>query len=833
MPVLDIIANHYFRKPAFQKFFKPVEPVEDSPGLYILADGSLGFIMEVEGINIEGRSVEQISDSISKIMGSLSTGYCYQLLLFSFKGCDEIKSVAESGETELDAVRKYMVRKLKWHKKGKKDAFAKEGMQIFAPRTIKTYLTVKEPGRHGARNEADLIKTIKRFYPTCQRIMTVFSTLTGVTPVPTDGLISLYYRFLNQKRSLTIEPIPYNGGDMRKSFIYSSVENSRKHGIISDEYRYKVTSFGQLPVTYDNEREEYFTVPNVLFEEKRNEISLVDIAESMLVAFNFEILDSSRVSAKLEAKRSMAKKHEVNVIGNTEAIDKAMIGEDTAKMLEELYKGNVPIQLGIHVVLPVHHDPDEEENDLKEQEVLTFLNSIVNANAFFEDLIADAMFLRSLPFGFDTKINPEAMVQRNIDCTIGNLADLSPLYRYGKKVISPLGCIVYSRRGELLTVDVFDKQTAITSPHMLVTGKTGSGKSVTMCDFINQFLRQPAKVIIIDKEVSYRTICQLAGGQRLTFEGIPDIKMDPFEGDWDDDHKSQLVNILALMQAGSEETSQDDRAIISQAVAHVARSGRPSMRELVSCLERNFGDERSKSIARRLYMYYGEGQYARFIEGNKPNLNIHSDITLFELADIDTYKDLQTVVIALLIQYITEYVKKVPGRKYLILDEVHTLLKNKVAVDYLVMSVKTFRKRGCAVIFVTQQLDDFKQIARALNMKKNCPNQILLYQDWQEILENAEDLGLTQDQLEAYKTVRKHSRFSEAFYKMENWSSIGRITLDPESYWSTTSSLEDRLYIKRVIKEKGVSLEDALAIAATQYPYGLPAELPASRAVVP
>src|SRR5208283_5534423 len=93
------------------------------------------------------------------------------------------------------------------------------------------------------------------------------------------------------------------------------------------------------------------------------------------------------------------------------------------------------------------------------------------------------------------------------------------------------------------------------------------------------------------------------------------------------------------------------------------------------------------------------------------------------------HKDYQSVIVSLLIYYITEFVKKISGRKYLFIDEAWSLFKNEVSVDILVKAVKTFRKYGVSVVFLTQQLDDFAVIARAINMKDNLPNTILLYQE--------------------------------------------------------------------------------------------------------
>ena len=816
--VLEFFLHRKMSVPSWTRYLKPVEPVEEVDGMYYLADGSLGYICEMDGINIEGKDPDEVSEQISTVLAGLPMGYSYQMLCFSMAGCSEINRVASAGEFRIKAAEEYMKRKVEHHNRAvERGGFTKEGLTRFAPRTIRRFLTVKENGRY-TRNPTEMKKAIERFTVDVKRISTAMGVLTNVRPVKATDLIALFYKFLNPSRSVRITPQEYTGGDMRRYMLFSSVENG-KH-IRSDGFVYRVISFCSLPMRKDRDSDMYYTPTNAVMRETNNMVSLTDLCPSMLYTINFRLLSTASATAKLESKRMMLRKHRINVLTGSDAIDKELQDEEVAKMLGELYGGSVPVSLSAHIVLPLR----EEEHEEKTGEVITYLNTAIGASAFEEDVIGDVIFLLSLPFGYDSSIHKDHIIERNIECVAGNLADISPMYRYGSGVISPRGAIYYTRRGELFTVDLFDRKTALSSPHCLITGKTGSGKSVLSGDAIMQMLRQPARVLIIDKEISYRGICREVGGQYMRFEGIPDVKIDPFYGELDDEHIAQIVNILSLMVAGSHtQVTVEDRSYISEAVVNVTKTGGRNISAVVNYLN-SLGDEKARSIARRLYMYHGSGQYARFVEGTRPNLDFHSDLILIELAEIDRYPDLQGVLTSLLLNFIAEYVKKVSGRKYLVLDEVHTLLNNEVAVQVLVNATKTYRKYGCAVIFITQQLEDFKHIIRAMNMPKNCPNLILLYQDEREIKENAADLGLTEDQLEAYRSIRKYPEFTEALFKMENWTAIGRVTLDPISYWILTSTEADRRFIETLIRKKNMSYEEAVRYAAEKYPYGVPQE---------
>ena len=822
MTIYEKIAEAVFRKPNFKKFLKPVEPVENKQGIFYLSDGSLGYIAELGGINVEDNNPEQISNKLENIFIVLPEKYSYQLLLLCNKGCDEIKRYAESGVFKIEEVKKYMQRKVQWHDHGVERAFSREDGMIFSPRTIKTFITIKENGRF-TRSKEDIQKAIEEFSMDVKRVESSFKAVMNIKPLQADDLIQVLYRFLNQKRAIKVPPQKYMDEDMRKYLIYSSVDNTSKIKI--DNTVYNVISFGHLPVKYNDEDKKSYTEPNAILKENERGVSIIDYSESLLLVINFRIINSYMYTKKLEGKRTMAHKHRYNILSDTEAIDKQKQLDDTQMMISELYTGKKAISASIHAIIPT----DSEEADSKTEEMLMYFNTMLNCNAFKEDLIASEIFVMSLPFGYDAKIHRDDIVQRNVICTSSNLADIAPLYRYGRGSTSETGAIYYNKRGELFTLDLFAKDTSDTAPHCLITGLTGSGKTVTAFDFIEQSLRQPAIVVIIDKEISYRRQCLLNGGQHMVFEGIPNVKMDPFWGDLSEDHKAKTIDNLSIMATGNKDITVEDKSYISEAVAHVFKVLKERgyskdfspMGETIKYLT-DMNDDKAKSIARRLYMYHGDGPYSRFIEGDRPPLDINSNFVLFELADIDAYKDLQTVTISLLLHYITEFVKKHPGiKKYLIIDEAWQLFMNETSVEYLIKAVKTFRKLGCAVIFVTQQLDDFSYIAKAMNMKKNCPNKILLYQDYKEIQENAEALGLTTEQLLQYRKIKKYGKFSEALIVTEKWTATGRITLDPRSYWMIANSQNDRMYIDRML-EKGLSLEEAIERASKEYPYGVP-----------
>ncbi|MBE0427216.1 MAG: ATP-binding protein [Nitrospirae bacterium] len=820
--MLTSILEKLYDKPFASELLYPVFYEDD---VFSLQDGSLGLMWEIDGINVDGLSEEDVkkaSSTFSNFLKNLPEETPMQIITVCWRGLeDEELSVFTKGDLGNKHIEEYMTRKIQWHEAGKKNGFAQEGNIRFYPKTIKTYFTIKQKPlmKEKLYDRDSYQKTLKKLKDI---EMVVNTTLKAGNinhkRIDAEKLIQIMYRVLNPKRNLDVDPPKYTEGDMRKFMLYNSPEADGRGWQLEGDVKFSTISFMNNPAVTD-EKEGFYTYPNILFSEI-NGVSLFDYVPMMVFTINFYLPSQESIKRSLTVKRSFAFLHRFNVLGDT-SIDKEIASEETKRLLTEMYSGEKIIKASYHLCIP----NAVEESDFMTSQIVSFLNVNNACNAFQEDLIGNVIFMRSLPFGYDHQVpDEERFVKRATTATSAIIADVAPIYRSGRGEKTDVATGWYNRRGESVWLDLFDKKTAITAPHCLITGATGAGKSVATCDFINQALRQPAVVVVIDKGESYNKLSHLYGGQYLKFEGETDFILPPFMGDFSDDHRAFITYLLSTMVTGGhEKITREEVSVISEAVLEVSAQEEKSIGRVVEILK-SYNDPVSTSVARKLFPFYGSGQYARFIEGDKPSLQLSNRLTVFELGDVEVYKDLQAVIVFLLIHYVTEYVKKIPGRKYLIIDEAWALFKNEVAVEFLCKAVKTFRKHGCSVIFVTQQLDDFMVIASAINMKDNCPNKVLLYQEGDVVIKNAAQLELNQGTLELYKTIRKSNKYTEALIVAQNWTAVGRITLDPESYWIATTSEPDKAFLKEIMATKNLSLSEAVKYAANLYPYGVPAD---------
>ncbi|MEW6409759.1 MAG: ATP-binding protein [Nitrospirota bacterium] len=803
-----------------ESFTSLFTPVDYEDGRFILRDGSIGQVWEVGGFPVDGRSTSELegySFKLKNFLNSLPEGFLYQVITVGFRGNERIKKeIRDTLKPDNPAMKELLDFNLEMYEKSLYRGFFSYNEINFYPKTITTLFTVRYfPFRDNGTSRISVQSRVD------EKIESTF-TMNNISHrkfYPQD-MINLHYRLLNPRTTFKRPPpLDNHLPPICNKFLFNSPELKNCEWVF-EGIRTRVITFKEPPVGA-RQREEagefrtvFVTEPNMLFEEKPDGISLYDITDNFIFAVNFFKPSQTQMESYMKRRKAFAWLHSAGLMGDV-AVEKDIIKKECDSLIDKTYSsGDKYFKASfIFVILG-----DDEEIDAKSTKFVSFLES-AGTIPIVEDMNSPAMFLQALPLSYDPELPSEKDVLKKTFTFLGsNIADLLPLYRNssGSKSVTDF---YYNRRGEIIYLDLFDSFTSSTAPHCLVTGMTGGGKSVTMSKHIMMALARGGIVFVIDKKDTYERLTRFAGGQHIRFEGEIDFILDPFRGDRDDDHRVFLTHLLSMMATGGTEAiTREEVAVLSESVLECFRSSEsPSIETVAEILKRK--DDIGLKLSRKIKPFYGDGQYARFYSGDKPPLDFKGNrLISFQLGDIDLYKDFFAVNVMLLIYYIKQFVKKNPGvMKYLIIDEAWQLFNDPITLMFLVEVVKTFRSFGCAVIFVTQQLDDFKGVAEVL--KDNCPNKILLTQNVDTIERNREALGLSDGVLSYYRTLTKQRNFNEILIKTEGWCTIVRVLLDPFSYWVTTSRDQDKAYLSRLEKEYG--LRDAIMTAARENPYGV------------
>ena len=229
-------------------------------------------------------------------------------------------------------------------------------------------------------------------------------------------------------------------------------------------------------------------------------------------------------------------------------------------------------------------------------------------------------------------------------------------------------------------------------------------------------------------------------------------------------------------------------------------------------------------LALRLAPFTRDGQYGGFFDG--PNqFVIDKRFTVFELAELSAYPDLQLVVLLNIMFFVTQFVadeKLRAERKFLLIDEAWQLLKMANTGDFIANAFKTFRKYRCAAVAITQEVSDLLQQKSGLAILANTANKIFLKQEPVIIDQLKKELSFSDqiaDLLRSVVTVK--GKYSEALVMTPLSTGVVRLVPDPFLYWAATSEPKDNAYLDQARLDAKGDLVSALEHCARAYPYGV------------
>ena len=156
---------------------------------------------------------------------------------------------------------------------------------------------------------------------------------------------------------------------------------------------------------------------------------------------------------------------------------------------------------------------------------------------------------------------------------------------------------------------------------------------------------------------------------------------------------------------------------------------------------------------------------------------------MFELGNLSAHKDLQLVVLLNIMYFITDFVslpEMRPKRKYLLIDEAWSLLKVKDTAEFIETSFKTYRKCGCSVVAITQEVADLVGTKSGQAIQANSSNKIYLKQDPQAVESLKSFAGLTDKEAETLRSVvTVKGKYSEALVLTDSSRGIIRLVPNP------------------------------------------------------
>ncbi|MEO1767688.1 type IV secretion system protein TraC [Thiobacter aerophilum] len=404
--------------------------------------------------------------------------------------------------------------------------------------------------------------------------------------------------------------------------------------------------------------------------------------------------------------------------------------------------------------------------------------------------------------------------------TADNAVMTAPLIAEWKGTETPV-VTLFGRRGQIMTFDLFNNTGG--NYNFAVAALSGSGKSVFVNELAFRYLGTGAKVWIIDVGRSYRNLCELLDGEFIEFsdERSNTICLNPFSMVVDiNNDMEMLLPLVAQMASPREPLDNYGYAALAAAIKRVwdAKGKQATITDVYELLKtgrlsEDGEHERDLSrLATALEPYTKYGVYSSYFEGDA-NIAFHKPFVVLELEELKSKKDLQAVVMQLMMYRITQemYLDR-SKRKLVIIDEAWDLMGSGSSAGFIEAGYRRARKYGGAFGTITQSVEDYYKNDATKAAIQNADWLFLLRQKPESIDRLGKEGKLHVDEWmkrQLSSVATEHGYYSEIFVHGPMGSGVGRLILDPFSMLLYSTRAEDFQAIK-TLKDQGMTVVEAI-----------------------
>ncbi len=370
--------------------------------------------------------------------------------------------------------------------------------------------------------------------------------------------------------------------------------------------------------------------------------------------------------------------------------------------------------------------------------------------------------------------------------TAFNVINIAPLQGEWKGTRTPQ-LLLAGRRGQLSFWSPFDSTEG--NYNVAIAAKSGSGKSVFTQEYIVGLLSLQGRVWVIDQGRSYEKTCRLLNGEFIAFNTDNPICMNPFTHiqEFKNEALPQLKPLLTSMARPNDKASREEENFIEKAItaAWEAHKNNATISRVVEWLEGQ-PDPIAKNLSLLLFPYSAKGMYARYFEGTC-NLTLDNPFIVLELQELKNKKELQKVVLFVMMYHITQAMYLGNRRQYksCIIDEAWDLLGGDIdgAKEFIEAGYRTARRFNGNFVTITQSINDYYKNSASHAAFENSDFNVILGQkaDALQKLKNDKRIDLDGYSERLYKSLRVADCYSECVIKSSLGLSAHRIVLDPYS----------------------------------------------------
>jgi conjugal transfer ATP-binding protein TraC len=772
-------------------------------GLYLLMDGSLGFIFEINPLLEAGSDTHKI---ISRLYNSefFPTNSTIQWHVFA---SERIFPQLETWKMSRSAhFKRFSEERAKLYTENIKDIL---GHPV---RDFRFLVSIKIPHplkKKGFLHEEDIDLSYWDGYT--EEVNKIRESVQGILEsafllprdFPPESLIPLLVELFNPEHpedSLSWNRYQRNEEIRHQIIDYETKIRITERGIFLNHYELKSLSPRIYPEVWD------MYSFHELFGDSIQ--SMRQIPSYFLLSANFIMLDKNKSKSALTAKASIVKHQSFGFI--THFIPRLRRkAENFDIIMQEFENGETAIKGYLNLF--VRGKTPKETEKLKE--VAGGIWRAKNFEIQEDPYIMLPLLLQSLPLGLEPSQDKLIKRAKTIPSSAG--AALTPVAMDWKG--SRGGPLIFiSRRGQIMQVDFFKSSS---NYNCVMFAQSGSGKSFLTSDIISGYLAEGAQVFVVDIGRSYEKLCKYIGGDFIVFSEDSNISLNPFSNVASIKEDMELLKpLLCQMASPSKALTDLEKSYVEKAINESwnEKGQDAEIDDVVRTLEAMEDPyHRAKDLARMLYPFSEHGQYGRFFTG-KASISFGNSLTLIELEELKGKPELQSAVLLLIIYHISRamYLGERGRKKLAVIDEAWDLLGGKMAGEFISHGYRRARKYGGSFISITQSLLDFYRVGSVGEaITENSAWMLMLRQKGESLeeIKKGRKLMLSSyflNLVESLTTVP--GRYSEVFiYNSERGMGLGRFVVDRFSYWLYTTKPDEVALLNRLIRD-GLRLEEAI-----------------------
>lgn len=639
------------------------------------------------------------------------------------------------------------------------------------------------------------------------------------------GLMCLMYKYLNpdrQKQGIEC-PKPKDGEEIIRQVCCSDLCIDEKKGeyIHFGGFYHKYISLKVLPES---------TFPAMF--AKLDHLSFPEFD----VVVNFEAPEKEWGRTKIE---SMRKREYGNMQGMFGIINKDAQTKVSQYeyLLEEIQQSNQKLfrmQLTVHI-----YAEEYEEIKKKTSEVIRLFASL-NGTEMHDERWGSVkpIFVSILP-GWTKEASRWVLLKS------AHLADFMPFFSEFKGS-GKAECLFYNTTHGLAAYDPFSDD--LSAFNTVVVGASGSGKSFTINQIINQYSKNDPVEIFIDIGGSYKRQVILKGGEYIDLGlkekftiNLFDLSQGKRLCDFSEEEQNEILIIktktIEQMMGGVARFNGSDQIVEDYIFRSIQKLYRtvdfPVLSDLKDALKATSEAHKTlqqfyEPVIGLLGNWFQGGQYGHYTDG-KSTISLDKSVICFDLKGLEKFERLQACMLTIVTNFVWGKIMSEPGRrKFVIFDECWKLLSTPESAKFIAECYRTFRKYGAGAISVTQSLNDFLSGGLEHAILGNSNTRFILRQNSMPAVKGIVDyFNFNEQEQRLIETLKiQKGEYSEVFFsqskQLQHISSKIVICPTPIEYWVATTDAMDLNYYEKInVKNPKLDMYSILEQCAKDFPRGV------------